>query len=70
MTEYEQILVERDGPVVLVWLNRPERQNAWTWKMSTELNDVLISGFELENLAAGIAQAKHGWGLTLGSRIT
>jgi len=34
---YEQILVERDGPVAIATLNRPERMNAWTWQMSTEL---------------------------------
>jgi enoyl-CoA hydratase/carnithine racemase len=34
---YEQILTEVDGPVALVTLNRPERMNAWTWQMSTEL---------------------------------
>lgn len=37
MTEYEQIVVERDGPVALVTLNRPDRMNAWTWTMSAEL---------------------------------
>ncbi len=37
MTEYEQIIVERDGPIALVTLNRPERMNAWTWTMSAEL---------------------------------
>jgi enoyl-CoA hydratase/carnithine racemase len=36
-TSYEQILVERDGPVAIAKLNRPERMNAWTWQMSTEL---------------------------------
>src|SRR3954464_4255475 len=34
---YEQILVERDGPVAIATLNRPDRMNAWTWQMSTEL---------------------------------
>jgi enoyl-CoA hydratase/carnithine racemase len=34
---YTQILVERDGPVALVTLNRPEHMNAWTWTMSAEL---------------------------------
>jgi enoyl-CoA hydratase/carnithine racemase len=37
MSDYEQIIVERDGPVALVTLNRPERMNAWTWTMSAEL---------------------------------
>jgi enoyl-CoA hydratase/carnithine racemase len=36
---FEQILVERDGPVALVTLNRPERLNAWTWQMSAELSE-------------------------------
>ena len=34
---YEQILTEVDGAVAVVTLNRPERMNAWTWQMSTEL---------------------------------
>jgi enoyl-CoA hydratase/carnithine racemase len=38
VADYEQIVVERDPPVTLVWLNRPDRQNAWTWVMSRELN--------------------------------
>jgi enoyl-CoA hydratase/carnithine racemase len=35
--EFEQIVVERDGPVALLTLNRPERMNAWTWTMAAEL---------------------------------
>jgi len=37
MPDYEQIIVERDGPVGVITLNRPDRMNAWTWTMSTEL---------------------------------
>lgn len=37
MGEYEQIILDRDGPVALVTLNRPERMNAWTWTMAAEL---------------------------------
>jgi enoyl-CoA hydratase/carnithine racemase len=37
MADYEQIIVERDGAVAVVTLNRPERMNAWTWTMSAEL---------------------------------
>lgn len=37
MTEYEQIIVEREGAVALITLNRPDRMNAWTWTMSAEL---------------------------------
>jgi enoyl-CoA hydratase/carnithine racemase len=35
--DYEQITVEREGPLALITLNRPERMNAWTWTMSAEL---------------------------------
>src|SRR3712207_2090443 len=38
MTDHEQILVERDGAVAVITLNRPERMNAWTWRMSYELS--------------------------------
>jgi enoyl-CoA hydratase/carnithine racemase len=35
---YESILVERDGPVGIVTLNRPDLLNTWDWLMSTEMN--------------------------------
>ena len=34
---FEQIRVERDGPVGIVTLNRPDRMNAWTYQMNDEL---------------------------------
>ena len=37
MADLTQITVERDGPVALVTLDRPDRMNAWTWTMSAEL---------------------------------
>ena len=37
MTDYQQIVVDRDGPVAVVTLNRPEQMNAWTWTMSSEI---------------------------------
>jgi enoyl-CoA hydratase/carnithine racemase len=36
---YESILVDRDGPVGIVTLNRPDQLNAWDWLMSAEMND-------------------------------
>jgi enoyl-CoA hydratase/carnithine racemase len=38
---YEQILVEPRGDVALLTLNRPERLNAWTPQMATELADAI-----------------------------
>jgi enoyl-CoA hydratase/carnithine racemase len=38
---YEQISVERRDEVSLVTLNRPERLNAWTPRMSVELADAI-----------------------------
>ena len=35
--KYEQILVEFRGPVQLVTLHRPDRMNAWTFRMAHEL---------------------------------
>ncbi|HET6873839.1 MAG TPA: enoyl-CoA hydratase-related protein [Acidimicrobiales bacterium] len=37
MTEYEQILHEQRDDIVLLTLNRPQRLNAWTPRMSAEL---------------------------------
>jgi 2-(1,2-epoxy-1,2-dihydrophenyl)acetyl-CoA isomerase len=40
-TSYEQIIVERQGRVEVITLNRPERLNAWTWKMGAELQEAI-----------------------------
>ena len=36
---YTQIAVERAGAVMVVTLDRPERLNAWTWTMDSELGE-------------------------------
>jgi len=38
---YEQILTEQRGEIVLLTLNRPDRLNAWTPRMSAELGDAI-----------------------------
>jgi 2-(1,2-epoxy-1,2-dihydrophenyl)acetyl-CoA isomerase len=40
-TTYEQILFEQRGRIGLLTLNRPERLNAWTWKMAAEMTDAI-----------------------------
>lgn len=39
--EYEQILVDRRDDVAVLTLNRPEKLNAWTPRMSAELADAI-----------------------------
>ncbi|MEM9652150.1 MAG: enoyl-CoA hydratase/isomerase family protein [Actinomycetota bacterium] len=40
---YEQLDVERDGPVLRVWLNRPEKRNAHDHAMVTEIGDFFLA---------------------------
>jgi len=39
MTDYTQILVEKDGPIATITLNRPEKMNAYTRVMMKEMID-------------------------------
>lgn len=39
--DYTQILLEQQGRVAVITLNRPERLNAWTWKMGAEMQDAV-----------------------------
>jgi 2-(1,2-epoxy-1,2-dihydrophenyl)acetyl-CoA isomerase len=41
--EYEQIRSERRGAVALLTLNRPEKLNAWSAQMQTELRDAIAA---------------------------
>ena len=43
MAEFEQILVEQIDAVVRITLNRPERLNAWTPKMLSEMTQVITA---------------------------
>jgi 2-(1,2-epoxy-1,2-dihydrophenyl)acetyl-CoA isomerase len=43
MAEYESIIVDWDGPVARVTLNRPDRLNSFTAAMHAELKDALES---------------------------
>ena len=41
MAEYESIILERDGPIARITLNRPDRLNSFTAAMHHELRDAL-----------------------------
>jgi len=40
---FERIETEQDGPVLRVWLNRPEKRNAHDLQMITEIGDLFLS---------------------------
>lgn len=42
-TEYQTFELERTGPVLRVWLNRPARRNAISPRMLSELGDLFLS---------------------------
>ena len=39
---YETLELEREGPVLRVWLNRPERRNAISPTMLQEVGDLFL----------------------------
>ncbi|HEX4761576.1 MAG TPA: 2-(1,2-epoxy-1,2-dihydrophenyl)acetyl-CoA isomerase PaaG [Sphingomicrobium sp.] len=41
MADYESIVLERDGPIARITLNRPDRLNSFTADMHNELKDAL-----------------------------
>ncbi len=45
---YETILTQADRGVATITLNRPERMNAWTWRMGLELGHAIAS-FEVRD---------------------
>ena len=43
---FDEVLVEDDNGVRIITLNRPERLNAWTYRMGAELADAVQAGNE------------------------
>jgi enoyl-CoA hydratase/carnithine racemase len=43
MSEYQTLELEREGPVLRVWLNRPARRNAVSTRMLRDLGDLFLS---------------------------
>lgn len=56
---YEQILVEQQGPIALVTLYRPTAMNAWTWQMSMEMADAFAKA-DADDAIRAIVVTGHG----------
>jgi 2-(1,2-epoxy-1,2-dihydrophenyl)acetyl-CoA isomerase len=62
LATYEHLIVERDGPVTTLTLNRPERLNAFTEQTKRELLAVLLElGNDLEVRAVVLTGAGRGF---------
>jgi enoyl-CoA hydratase/carnithine racemase len=66
--EYTQILSEQRGEVLLLTLNRPERLNAWTPRMSAELTHAITAANDDASIGA-IVVTGHGRGFCAGADI-
>ena len=66
--QYEQITSERRDAVLLLTLNRPERMNAWTPRMSAELSHAIRGANEDDGLGA-IVVTGAGRGFCAGADI-
>jgi len=64
--EYEQITVERAGPVAVITLNRPERLNAWTPRMAEEQQHAITTANEDRRIGA-IVMTGAGRGFCAGA---
>jgi enoyl-CoA hydratase/carnithine racemase len=66
--DYEQITYETRGEIALITLNRPERLNAWTRRMSVELADAVTTANDDNSLGA-IVFTGAGRGFCAGADI-
>jgi enoyl-CoA hydratase/carnithine racemase len=65
---YEQIVVEQRGPVVLVTLYRPTAMNAWTWQMSMEMADAFAKA-DADDAIRAIVVTGHGRSFCAGADL-
>jgi len=65
---YETLLTENDHGVVRITLNRPERLNAWTYRMGAELSDAVCEANEDEDVIAMVVTGA-GRGFCAGADI-
>ena len=66
--DYEQITYEARGEIALVTLNRPDRLNAWTRRMSAELADAVTTANDDDSVGA-IVFTGAGRGFCAGADI-
>lgn len=57
---YETLLVEDDAHVRVVTLNRPERRNAWSFKLGSELRDALQAADADDDVRAMVVTGAGG----------
>ena len=55
MSDFERITVERDNHVLLIGFNRPEKRNALSLEVLTELRDAVREAGESDALAVVLA---------------
>jgi 2-(1,2-epoxy-1,2-dihydrophenyl)acetyl-CoA isomerase len=67
--DYEQILVDRRDDVLILTLNRPEKLNAWTPKMSAELSAAIIDANTDDDIGAMVITGA-GRGFCAGADIS
>ena len=65
---YQQILLERRKAVLLISLNRPERLNAWTPRMMSEMRHAIVDANEHDAIGA-IVVTGTGRGFCAGADI-
>ena len=63
---FEQIRTEQRGAVSIIYMNRPDRLNAWTPKMSEELADA-IAAANTDNDVSAIVLTGEGRGFCAGA---
>lgn len=69
LVDYEQILTEQRDDIVLLTLNRPEKLNAWTPRMSAELVDAIEAADADESVGAVVVTGA-GRGFCAGADVS
>lgn len=67
--DYEQILREQRDEIVLLTLNRPDKLNAWTPRMSAELTDA-IEAADADSSVGAVVVTGAGRGFCAGADIS